>query len=120
MIDEKKLIDELEAKPFIHGRYDRENGNINFICGIEIWHEMVLSTIENMPKVGEWIPCSERLPEDDSTVLGWLKWQAFDINPYAFVWFDKGEWCSEMYSFDDGDVQAWMPLPEPYKAGDSE
>ena len=69
MIDEKKLIEELEKKPFIHGRYDHKNGNIDFISGIETWHEMVMHEIENAPKVGEWIPCSERLPEEGKVLL---------------------------------------------------
>ena len=115
MIDEKKLIDELEAKPFIHGRYDRENGNINFICGIEIWHEMVLSTIENMPKVGEWIPCSKMMPKNQTAVLICLEWNAYDI-----AWLDGDLWVSELTVYDFETVMAWMPLPEPYKEGDPE
>ena len=60
-----------------------------------------------------WIPCSERLPEDDVEVLvtddaGGVQWLGVD----------------KMMSYEDGSGRfwlisqhpsAWMPLPEPYK-----
>lgn len=64
---------------------------------------------------GEWIPVSERLPEDDTEVIYCDKngvrgnchyWKGFNRYPR-----DKGE-----YQFPN-DIVAWMPLPEPYKEG---
>ena len=67
----------------------------------------------------QWIPCSERLPEDEQVVLVqdtegsmWI-WKYFSENlkyrsPYQ--WEDEnGEW----QLIDE--VVAWMPLPEPWK-----
>ncbi len=58
MIDEKKLLQELDALPYIHGRYDHKNANRDFIYGNESMYEMVVDKINDQPKVGEWIPCS--------------------------------------------------------------
>ena len=51
-----------------------------------------------------WIPCSERLPEEGTEVLTYNHDDDYAINHII----DGEEW------FFDGAV-AWMPLPEPYK-----
>ena len=59
---------------------------------------------------GEWIPCSERLPEKNGRYLA--SWVSNLTNRYYIdsIFFAYGEWdCC------NGDVEAWMPLPEPYK-----
>lgn len=50
-----------------------------------------------------WIPCSERLPEENEHVLASLK--NGEIEGCAF-WKESLFWQN---------VIAWMPLPEPYK-----
>jgi len=68
-------------------------------------------TIE--PMQGEWIPCSERLPEKDKEVLVYL-WGS----PYI-AWIYDGEWHTEEFNVDkDDEPIAWMPLPEPWKGAD--
>ena len=66
-----------------------------------------------------WIPCSERLPEDDTLMLVnyidsrpeamdiWIGWHEMEN-----VWYINGEAHSKEYG---NEVIAWMPLPEPYK-----
>lgn len=68
-----------------------------------------------------WIPCSERLPEEEQTVLVTCS----DGQVYIY---DRLKACD--YEYDDmrfwednmgcyqprEDVVAWMPLPEPYQA----
>jgi hypothetical protein len=71
--------------------------------------------LEQEPKTGHWIPVSERLPEINDDVLISLEW-GIDIGRYS-----DGEWCSEwINNYDDGNVYAWMPLPEPYEPQESE
>ena len=80
---------------------------------------------------GGWIPCSEKLPEDDIKeyivqktsgfihILGFTK-DAYKLSRYDFPDY-KGnkkpifyDWDSE-YGYCEWECVAWMPLPEPYK-----
>jgi len=70
-----------------------------------------------------WIPCSERLPEeDDYKPFSYYEDGAILFctknGKVGFGWYYEStkEWANE----DDhtpGEVIAWMPLPEPYKEG---
>ena len=78
-------------------------------------------TIEVKP---QWIPCSERLPEDDNEVLITV-WDAEDDYVEVYKGFYQGhEWwtqwchgCSKIKDEPCGEniVIAWMPLPASYK-----
>ena len=69
-----------------------------------------------------WIPVTERLPEDGYGVLVTVNGKHNDI-----IFIDALEiaeydgdfgWIVEGYpQWTDPDVTAWMPLPEPYKGG---
>jgi len=62
-----------------------------------------------------WIPCSERLPKENTEVLMSLEW-GIDIGECR-----NGDWHSEWINhYDDDNVLAWMPLPEPWKGADDE
>lgn len=102
MIDEKKLIEQLKgyksewklAEPFHEG----------IASGLQI----AIEATEKQPKVGEWIPCSERLPEENIPVITCDKngWISVNINsPYV----------GKKNDFECGYYVAWMPLPEPYR-----
>jgi hypothetical protein len=70
-----------------------------------------IKAIEQQPR---WIPCSERLPERDESVLTYHRDVSFD---YQYVsWIDdySGKWAGFCGSLSD-EVLAWMPLPEGYK-----
>ena len=60
-----------------------------------------------------WIPCSRRLPEEGQKCLVCDKGSiGIDTyighgNPYNWKWYTR-------------DYEAWQPLPEPYKGGDSD
>lgn len=100
MIDEKKLIESL--------RSSLNTGRETFPL------DMIIDCIEEQPKVGEWIPCSERLPEESGTYIV----NAIE-NHIVHVTFAK--WMPRMKRWNlSGSrsywkVTAWMPLPKPYR-----
>lgn len=67
--------------------------------------------------VGEWIPCSERLPfaecgESDVVLV------TCESTLIRLLYFNGGNWCyptGECYEHSIDKVIAWMPLPEPWK-----
>lgn len=82
-------------------------------------------TIEPEPK---WIPCSERLPEEDHWLGG--SGRQFSENVMVTIvnnsdedtWVDMtytidGEWACELPKYCK--IVAWKPLPEPYQEGES-
>lgn len=100
MIDEKKLIDELKQSGMIA---DNEYGNA------------MLDMINSQPKIGGWIPCSERLPEENGEYictqeiysLSNRKLSGKSVKPVRFY---NGQWRRA----ENLKVIAWQPLPEPY------
>lgn len=124
MIDEKELIEELknefsEYKDWIKNNFDGP------LYGIEDMFKDLLEIVQGQPKVGEWIPVEERLPEEDELIddeTGYYNKSDNVLccgkNEYNEVeyWIDytiDGEWqCSEYVT---GDEMYWRPLPKPYK-----
>lgn len=72
------------------------------------------SAIELLDR-SEWIPVSERLPENNGCMLVTID-DAIEFGKY-----EDGEWsiwvCEHWDEWDAKGVIAWMPLPEPYKGG---
>lgn len=68
---------------------------------------------------GGWIPCSERLPEDDSICIVTVEYQN-NKTMVDYGWFDrKGVcWFVGMQEFRTSNILAWQPLPEPFKEHD--
>ena len=83
---------------------------------------------------GGWIPCSERLPEDDKKqyivqktngfidILGFTK-DAYKLDRYDFAEYKNKkkqlfyDYDSE-YGYTEWECEAWQPLPEQYKERD--
>lgn len=63
-----------------------------------------------------WIPCSERLPEENYAVLVWCPERK---NIYC-AYLEEGQWWIFGAYFEKVklEVIAWMPLPEPFKKRD--
>ena len=71
--------------------------------------------IKTYDEYGKWIPCSERLPEEDEEVLVCDKdgtMEVCDLEMFGrgigLKWTDKNGYECWL------DVVAWMPLPAPY------
>lgn len=119
MIDEKKLIEELEKI------YETDEENID--CTLSDFAYHVFDCIKQQPKVGEWIPVSERLPEmhrEDMEAEG----EYYMIsNPvivtdgqqiYIAEYKEDMDYGYGWHSFDGEDydnIIACMPLPKPYR-----
>ena len=63
-----------------------------------------------------WIPCSERLPEDDSICIVTVEYPN-NKTMVDYGWFDRNSvcWFVGMQEFRTCNILAWQPLPEPYK-----
>ena len=68
----------------------------------------------------QWIPISERLPEEDGQYLITVKYKP--EADYEDIYAEHGEWIDgrwDMFCFGHcGEVEgivAWMPLPKPYR-----
>lgn len=78
----------------------------------------------------EWIPVSERLPDDETEVLIqygqsiMVGYHKFDFATYPTEFEDANDtgWYSSTDNFICGsdEVIAWQPLPDPYKKGGTE
>lgn len=107
MIDEKKLISYIDA------------GHLRSADEICLSERMVVSMVEAQHKVGEWIPCGARLPDDRRCVLVTAYWhETYQVMMACY--FGDGLWWCVPYNNCGKHMQklnpiAWMPLPEPYK-----
>lgn len=116
LIDADKLIEEIES---YRG---------------DIFASEIVELIKQMPTVGEWIPCSERLPEEHDSIFkkfkGTDKWrnamfEKMSDNVNVTVEFEDGARMSMKGYTVDGKwkpdtavkckVVAWQPLPKPYQ-----
>ena len=81
--------------------------------------EAIDMAIEALSADTEWIPCSERLPEEGVNVLLCIKdWESQKTKMVVSLRRDYNYWDGLGRDI-RGDI-AWMPLPEPYKGGDAE
>ncbi len=80
--------------------------------------ESVEDEIENAPTVSQWIPCSERLPEEDGVYLVQLTTKTATTLSWADGWncFRRHDGkVSRLWELDENDIVAWSFLPEPWK-----
>ena len=74
--------------------------------------------LDELPSVtvrqtGEWIPVSERLPEEKVEILVTTRWGSITIGErYSANDYFINDGASNA---DENEIIAWMPLPEPYK-----
>lgn len=80
--------------------------------------DALIEVEEEKERTGKWIPCSERLPENISTVIVQVK----EIAHPTFGWYEDMDkkWILTERAFVDlskFSVIAWQPMPESYKPG---
>lgn len=122
MIDEKKLFELIREYSYPITQFNNSIEIGMTLSGIK-------QVIDEQPKIGEWIPCSERLPEEPeeiSTEEKFIEEMILDgkLKEYIVMIYGadeattlyytgNNEWydaiSSEYYK-----VVAWQPLPEPY------
>ena len=107
MIDEKKLIEEIE-KIDMHGRMREYAG----LCA-------AVNTIKNQPEIGEWIPCSVAFPQqpEENPIFDNKPLELYLVSvknaDYPIRAFWNGKFFTDGWS--KVDVIAWQPLPQPYQ-----
>ncbi len=89
------------------------NGGISF-CDID--PETVcqcIEAVEEQPKIGEWISCSERLPEKTGCFLVCYKGGDVAVARYGYNTSHAYK-CFWVGYVREKNIIAWQPLPEPY------
>ena len=107
MIDEKKLIEDLKR---LFSNYELD---LPYQDSLEILNR----TIEALeqPKA-DWIPCEERLPENDTNVIA-----CFSCGTVTELRYLGNGIFQGIYEYNTKVIVAWQPLPQPYKKeGDSD
>ena len=94
-------------------------GNYVTICSA-VSYEGAKQILESLSSAQQWIPCSERLPEEEeedflvtdgeSMAVGYYRQDARAWDSTDFGWIENKE-----KGYGINEVVAWMPLPEPYK-----
>lgn len=108
MIDEKKLIESLRAS--------LNTGRETFPI------DLIVECIEEQPKVGEWIPCSEALPPkpEENPIFDNKPLELYLVSvknaDYPIRAFWNGKFFTDGWS--KVDVIAWQPLPQPFQKGE--
>lgn len=126
MIDEKKLIEELKERERTHMCDfnvfdDAPEAQFDVAHCLQELQE-VMDIVRKQPKVGEWIPCSERLPigEEYKKKIKdeWFykKVLTTEEGGMHIGWYDQEDECwYDNQGFAMHPV-AWQFLPQPYNA----
>lgn len=122
---EKVLLDNVLSSISIgRAREGKNQNNTYYICNTdEPYADKVLNVILNQGATDGWIPCSERLPENNKVVLCWVKSTTIASGEtYIIGSCDRGFWFLQTYEIGhhhfpvkDYEVVAWQQLPEPLK-----
>ena len=107
MIDEKKLIAEIREYIDEYKELDMQGvRNLKWCAMME-----ALELVESQPKVGEWIPCSERLPEEARAVEVTM----YDGNRAIGHFYNRLDTWFDSINGGFIDVIAWKEPSEPWK-----
>lgn len=119
MIDEKILVEQLnKLKDKCWDRAKREN-NINF-ARKQLDISQIIWIINIQPKIGDWTPCSERLPEEKINPVTkdfyeyQVTFQSEDVTDVRHYKFGNSHWWNGPGIMDEY-VIAWREPLEPYR-----
>lgn len=112
-ISRQKLIEELDNLSLSVEVWTSMKSSEIVKITIEAYRNFVMETINSQPPADQWIPCSERLPDEngkyDVTV-----WDEV-IGLYTTEWhFYNGKFTPFM-NYRERNIKAWKERPEPYK-----
>ena len=108
LISRQAAIEALGERPMVWVGSDYELGARNQYDA----DVLALETVPSAQPEQRWIPCSERLPDDDRTKVVTLA----NGNAEAGYYSNGDWWCiGDTISLENPIVIAWMPLPEPYR-----
>lgn len=139
MIDEKKLIEVIEARVENH---EQDNEEFKSLVGCDFPEilaridelELIRRIIEGQSKINSWIPVENGLPKEHDSIFarfkGTDKWnnamfEKTSDDVIVTVQYEDGTRLTKVAHTNDGkwsltaysgcEVIAWMPLPEPYR-----
>lgn len=118
----KKLIDRLkEHHNEVRDMYLKGQGNFALLDGKMRGIEDANAIIVHLAKEhnGGWIPCSERLPEEDGVyIISFKEYSGLICCAVAYLTLNHPKWkwwdLENEYEYYEA-VIAWQPLPAPYK-----
>ncbi len=100
----KRYIDNAE--------YERTHGNLQGCLDFK----QLAEWLKELREQTRWIPVSERLPQKNGHYLCTVTRPQYIDRIYVRLNY----WCDRWYGCSRGEVVAWMPLPEQYKAESKE
>ena len=115
----EKILEEIEKE---QNSYEADHA-WNYSKGLEYAKEIIRSHMNHNgdTEMAGWIPCSEKLPEDGKEVLAQfvvrVRHTNGQVDEMVYIYplhYEEGEWKS-FHGMPNGKVEAWQPLPEPYK-----
>ena len=79
-------------------------------------HEIVEEAVKNIEIEPKWISVNDEIPQMEEWVLCQCRANIYEVLKYT----SHGWYHDDAHCYMNGFVIAWMPLPEPYKAQESE
>lgn len=107
---------------YVHGYVDEIRKDVVVIRNEGGYFGTVPGEVANHPEP-QWIPVERGLPEPRTAVLGYAPKYGNIFAVYydsVYGWHIWSPTRDEYFPNSQGEITAWMPLPEPYKEGREE